>query len=338
MTGLPLLTSSEMRAFRACARQHHYAYNLLVRPVETAEALRFGTLIHAGLEAYRCACDPDERLTAALRALAEGGAADELELVKAEELLLGYDARWGDDAVEILAAEQTFAADLRNPATGATSRTYRLGGKVDAIGRVAEDHPTRQPGVYLIETKTTSEDIGVGSPYWTRLRLDTQVSVYFEGARALGYDVVGCIYDVIRKPGIRPLKATPPDAVKLKKDGTPYANVRLTDETPDEYRARLRADIAEHPDRYYQRGDVVRLEHEVVEAAYDTWQTARLIREATVTDRHVRNSDACLRWGRPCQFFPVCAGEASLDDERLYRRAAVAHEELVTTHEGNHTA
>lgn len=65
------------------------------------------------------------------------------------------------------------------------------------------------PGVYIVEHKTANADIGPGSPYWRKLTLDAQCSNYMVGARALGHDPKGVIYDVIRKIGIKPRLATP---------------------------------------------------------------------------------------------------------------------------------
>jgi PD-(D/E)XK nuclease superfamily len=49
---LPLLTNSEMSTYRACARLHHYRYDLGARSLVDADAARFGTLIHRGLEQW----------------------------------------------------------------------------------------------------------------------------------------------------------------------------------------------------------------------------------------------------------------------------------------------
>lgn len=352
---LPIISVSEMRTFRRCAREHHFRYRLLYRAVLDAETLRFGSLMHVGLEQLwkaRRACAPEEAiLQSAIYAMRSS---DPFELAKAEELLIGYHYRWCDDPIEVLDVEKQFTAGLVNPETGAPSRTFELGGKIDAIARVPEGHPERAPGVYVVEHKTTSEDIGLGSVYWQKLRLDAQVSVYFDGARSLGHDVVGCLYDVIKKPTIRPHKATPVEARKYTQPKTRkheeckgkgcdacdagkvlveasrlYADQRETDETPDEYRLRLRTDIAQNPDKYYQRGTVVRLEDEMRDAGVDTWQTARLIREAELAKRSPRNPDACTRYGRMCEFWDVCTGGASLTDESRFRRTDNPHEELV---------
>lgn len=174
--------------------------------------------------------------------------------------------------------------------------------------------------VLVVEHKTAGEDISPAADYWRRLRMDAQVSAYFAGARALGYDPAACLYDVLAKPAQRPLLATPPATRKVTKDGRLYAGQRDRDETPDEYEDRIVCAIAEDPDRYYVRGEVVRLEADEREHAFDAWQLGRQIREAELAGRYPRNPDACVRYGRACEYFGVCCGEASIDDPLLFRR------------------
>ena len=161
-----------------------------------------------------------------------------------------------------------------------------------------------------------------GSEYWQRLRLDAQVSDAFAGARSLGYEVAGCYYDVIAKPRLAPLAATPPEKRQYtKKDGRLYAGQRESDETPYEYRTRLDEHIAEKPERYYARAVAPRVEADEIEALLDTWNTARDIREADLALRQPRNPDACKGWGRLCEFFAVCTGEADVNDAGMFRSA-----------------
>ena len=321
---LPLLTNSAARAYRRCPREYQIGYVQGYRDVERAAPLLFGSLFHVALEAWwrTVGTAPDSALDAALATIPAD--TDPYEAAKATELLRGYDARWGGEDLEVLSVEVEFSTAVVNPDTGATSRTWALGGAIDAIAR-------RRGEVFIVEHKTTSEDIGTGSPYWRRLTLDTQVSTYFAGARALGHDVAGCIYDVVRKPGIKPLRATPEADRKYTKAGLLYAAQRTEDETPEAYGARLREDIAANPDRYYQRGDVVRLAEEERDAAADTWAIARDIRDAELAGRYPRNPDSCLRWGRTCGFFDVCTRVASLEDETRFRRVERVNEELSST-------
>lgn len=328
---LPVITNSQMKTFRRCAREHYYAYTLGYRTVAQEEALRFGTLLHLGLEAWwlqlkqiqeapePIAGSPLEYAIEAMR----GRAFDDFELVRAGVLLQGYDARWRDEPLEVLSVESEFRAPLVNPETGAPSRTFELGGKLDVVVRDVGDG-----FVKLVEHKSSSDDISTGSDYWKMLQLDPQVSTYFAGGKAAGFDIAECVYDVIGKPGLRPLKATPLESRKYTRAGALYANQREQDETPEEFRVRLTEHIAESPERYYVRGKVVRLESEQADAAHDAWTTARLIRDAELAKRWPRNPDSCRRYGRMCSYFDVCTGAASLEDAARFRRVDNPHEEL----------
>src|SRR5262249_11178404 len=148
-------------------------------------------------------------------------------------------------------------------------------GKLDVL---ATDTSTRE--TVIVEHKTSGEDISPGSPYWVRRELDGQVSGYFRGAEALGYAPASCLYDVLGKPKLRPCKATPVEDRRFTKDGRLDGRQRATDETPEEFRARVREEIAAHPERYFQRAPVVRLEAQMAEHDLDTWHEAQLIRES----------------------------------------------------------
>ena len=309
---LRVITNSELSTFRRCQREHHLAYQLGYRAIEDAEALRFGTAIHLGLESWWKA----EGIVVAI-ARATEHAADEFEAARLRVLLRGYAARWVAPLPDVEGVEVEFRAPLLNPETGAPSRTYALGGKIDVLLKHG-----------LVEHKTTALEIGPGSTYWRKLALNAQVSTYYTGARSLGIEVDHCLYDVIRKPTIRPLKATPEEARKYTKDGRLYATQRAEDETPEAYEERLTEEVAKDPDKYFQRGTVVRLEAEERDAQLDTWQLTRLMRESELAGRHPRNTDACERYAKMCPFFDVCSGVASLDDPSRFTRVENVHQEL----------
>lgn len=335
MRRLRTLTNSEMTVRRRCAREHHLSFELGYRPLEDAEALRIGTMLHAGLEMWWMGAELHRVLSEAVL-----GAVDEYEAAKVRVMLRGYDARWHGqhDPSDVVTVEREFRAPLVNPVTGAASRTFELGGKFDVL-----------LGSSFVEHKSSSEEIGLGSAYWKRLQMDTQISTYYAGAKALGHEVTSCLYDVVRKPALRPsqVPVKDEDGVKIVLDGAGQ-RVRTKDgkkwretgdtaqgyvlqtrlETPAEYEERLTEEIASNPDKYYQRGEVVRLESEEREAALDAWQLAREIREAELANAHPRNPNACLRYGRECGYFPVCCGVASLDDPTLYAKVASVHPEL----------
>lgn len=336
-TGLKVISNTEIATFRRCVREWFYTYVLLRRPRKTDDALRFGTLWHVGQEAWWGTTGLPHateapglsdvaaaRFEAGVIAMREHATedTDPFELVKAEELLLGYTARWGEESYETIGVEVPFTMPLVNPETNAASRTFQIGGKIDVVAR----HDGRMRGV---EHKTTSSDIMPGSDYWRLVSAtDPQVSTYMAGARSLGYDVDDFLYDVVRKVALRPKKATPPEARKYTAKGFLHATQRETDETPEEFRERVRADIAEKPEKYFARGPIVRLENDEAEHAGDVWMTAAMMREAKNAKRFPRSPNACSRFNRMCPFFDVCSGLASIDDDNRFRTATTPHEEL----------
>lgn len=330
---LRVITNSELKCFRRCQREHRYAYGLGYRALEDAEALRLGTMVHLGLEAWWKGLGIEHALE-----VATVSAVDDYEAAKVRVMLRGYDARWAGDAQVVVGVEKEFRAPLVNPETGAASRTFMLGGKLDVL-------LDRR----FVEHKTTSEEIGLGSLYWRRLTLDPQISTYYAAAKALGHDVEGCLYDVLRKPGQRPSQVPlkDEDGVKIvldqagarvrTKDGKKWREtgdaslgyvLQTRPETAEEFETRLTEEIAANPDRYYQRGEVVRLEADEHEAALDAWQLTRAMREAEIAGRFPRNPDACMRFGRTCSYLDVCCGTASLDDDTRFERVDNVHQEL----------
>lgn len=362
---LELLTNSRATTFRRCKREHFYRYTLCRGARGRAAPLDFGSLFHVGLEAWRRAlieeqCGRGEGQQAALdialaeilcayESLDDESELDLFDLVRVEELMRGYHLRWYEEdlAVAFLFVERSFAVPLVNPETNRRSKTWRLAGVFDAVTK-------RPDGVWIHENKTTSASIAPESDYWTRLRMDGQVSTYYGGLESLGFEPKGCIYDVAKKPGKEPLRATPEEARKYTQgkrckdcDGDPgeplpplfeatavcsacngsgwketprlYANQREQDESVEEYRVRVREAIAADPDAHYRRAEVVRLDIELQEHRADLWLTAREMTEGRRLNANPRNPDACVRYGRFCEFWAACTGEAGIFDEGRYR-------------------
>ena len=179
------LTNSARNKFAACHRAYQLFYVQGKRPVIPSDALGFGTAMHALLEGVWGGSSS--------RANGEGdggpsfNTGDPYRDMTLKALYEGYLDRWerdDDERFEKVAAEVYFEAPLMNPETGGISKTWVLAGKIDAIAR---EKATGK--LYIIEHKTTSQDIGPGSDYWRRLAIDGQVSGYYVGAQANGYEV-----------------------------------------------------------------------------------------------------------------------------------------------------
>lgn len=339
------LTASRLTCQRTCQRKHWIEYELGVRPLARSRALSFGTAYHAGLARWWWDFQLDEggrvqQMLVAFRHAAEVEELDPFDVVLGEELLLGYHVRWVGEGWETLGVEVQFEIPLKNPATGAASRTFVETGKVDVVARHLESGRVK-----VVEHKTAGGDISAGSEYWQRLELDGQVSIYVDGGRALGFpDLDTVTYDVTSKPKLVPLKATPEEERKytqkpsktadgtVRPAGSLYAGQREADETIDEYRARVAMVVASKPDELYRRGDVTRLEDDLDEFRYDIWQTAAQLREAYASGlgerAHPRNFDACWKYSSLCPYFPVCTKRTTIEDPTLYRVVESVHPEL----------
>lgn len=303
---MDLLPNSAQKTARSCLRKYSLRYRQGYRAVSDSDDLALGTLCHTGMEhLWHGSWD----LAVAVGAMRAAGA-DPFVLAKAEAMVTGYHAQWSDslDRYEVIAIEAEFQAPLVNPATGLPSRTFALAGKLDGLIR------ERSTGrVLVLEHKTSSEDISTGSIYWRRLLMDGQISTYFEGARALGHEPDGCLYDVLGKPKQRPLEVN---------------KSRTIPETAEQYRDRLVEAIAAAPGAFYQRNEVPRLARELAEAAADRWQLATLLRDAARTDRYPRNPDACMAYGRCCEFFDCCSTGMDPSEHPGLARSERAHPEL----------
>ncbi len=316
-----LLTASSLKMFRRCSQEYHYRYVEGVEPVETSLALRLGSLVHVGLESwwinYHVGEDEQNFAEAVVAMRAAAGDIDPYELVRAEELLFGYHVRWHADKFTVKGVEEEFATPL-------DGTDWMLAGKLDVR---AVDSRGRN---VVIEHKTSSVDISSGSHYWDKLRLDAQVSMYFRGAESLGHPIEAIVYDVLGKPKLKPYKETKNKKYTAK--GLLYANQHDRDETTEEFRLRVRAELAENPDKYYQRGEVVRLESEVQHFLHELYCQANAIEQSSV----YMNPDACERYGSMCAYFPMCTREADKLDQRLYK-ITPPHTELSDVIKTDHT-
>lgn len=310
------LTHSRLSTFRACPRRHQIRYEIGLAPEQDGEALRIGTAYHAALEAADLGQDP-EAAVAALGTLS----AYEAGLVAA--MFTVHRERWAGDTLEVVATELAFDLPLTNPETGAASKLWRFAGKIDRIYRLPSGHLAIQ------DYKTTTEDLLAGSDYWLRLSLDQQMSLYVVAARELGHDVTSILYDVTQRPLLRPYRKTPDDKIKLKKDGTPYADTRLQDETPFEYVARVADAMRAAPDRFFARHEIARLDRDLAETMSEVWQQQQAMREMQRAGRWYRNPGACVTHFT-CPYLAICGNELRRDQAPPdgFRLLADVHPEL----------
>lgn len=325
-----LLTHSRINAFKTCRRQHEYLYEIGLRRVEDGKALRIGSAVHAGIEALGTDGNIDTACAAIREYYREMPEAFDsyqwaIECETVLRLVCGYQWRWANAPLTMIAVEFAFEIPLTNPATGAESTVWNQAGKIDGIVKLED-------GRFAVkETKTTSYDIDPNSDYWRILRIDPQISQYIHAARVKGFDVATVLYDVIRKPTIKPTPVPILDEhgikIVLDKYGQRVANKNKTwrqtgdtelgyelqtrPMTPDEWGKKLTDDIAERPNYYFQRNEVARLDQDIAECRQEMWEVQQTMREAQRTGKHFRtvNRNTCTF----CFAFDLCSTNQTID-------------------------
>lgn len=273
--------------------------------------------LDAALEAVdRCIPEPREEDAAIIRAKIRG-------------LLRGYDARWGNAGWETVSTEEEFHLPLVNPETGRESRTFTHAGKYDGIVRWPASGR-----LLLLEHKTTTDDItDPNAPYWRRLQIDSQVSHYMLANWQSGRKLDGTLYDVLKKPTIRPKDISKADQKLLVTWGTycgqevPLHLRDLTRENAELYEIRLYADTLERPDFYFGRRPVNRMDQEIAEFSGELWDIAQALIHARNTNSNFKNDNSCLAYGSACEYLGVCSGIDSFESGR-WARAESVHSEL----------
>lgn len=164
-----------------------------------------------------------EALQKALDAIeSERGTSDPLLVAKARALMIGYDNRWRDHLYRTISVEEPYHLPVINPDGGGKSRTFTQGGKFDGVIEGAGR-------TLLLEHKTAAEDIeDPDAVYWRRLAIDSQVSHYVMANLISGRRVDGTLYDVIKKPSIRPARLTAADIKQILEEGS-YCGFKVRD-------------------------------------------------------------------------------------------------------------
>lgn len=231
-----LMTASSQTTLLGCPRKYYWKYEVGLAPDSDALALRFGSAWARGMEGRWRGMSYEAALAIALP---DNVDLDPVMCATLSGMLAGYYSLYGDAANDPNVAKLEPEVEFDLPLEA--SRSFRVAGKLDGLGVLWNACHA------IVEHKTTSDSLEPDSDYWMRLRWNIQCLQYVHAARCSGWDISTVLYDVARKPSIRP---------KL---------VNKVMETPEQYADRLIADIKERPDFYFARREVPVLDQDVEE-------------------------------------------------------------------------
>ena len=288
---MEVLTFSRIKARKNCPMAEHIRYDLELVPRNKKKSLGLGSAVHLGLETddidkavgYFDGVFPDSQEEA-----------NELEVQRAtvRAMLTGYFDRfgkWGEETIR----ELSFDIPIRNPKTGAVSRSFRLQGKIDAITVI--DGKT-----WLVEYKTANQ---INKGYFDRVSLDEQITLYMYAYREkFGVKPEGVIYRVLKKPTIRQTKK----------------------ESLEQFCNRLEQDYVDRPDFYFFEQKYYRSENDLKQFEKELWAFTQQYLYEKRNDINCKNASRCLDFGQ-CEYMPICLGEADLELDYVKKEK---HEEL----------
>lgn len=344
-----ILTYSALAKFRNCRRSFKHRYEDELRSREKSEALWIGAAFHdAQHVAYlerKSGKGRAEAISAALAWLDNGpllGAAQDPARRSQRDLLRAmirnYEKRWGsyrppelgpetlgDANLEEVAVELPFVVPIRNPETGAGSRTFQLAGKVDGLVRF-------EGKLFIKEMKTAAT---IDHEYIAKLWADFQSQIYAAAlTRIRGEPVVGVIYDVTGKARLQRKGGETQFEFEERLASYKTEKTREKHQLAGPKREESEAEIAERLDEWYAKPDAFIREliyfdaDTLANVESEVWELTQQLLDARRREKWGQNTTQCYAFGS-CPYAPICRNHGKLDEtlEGFYERVP-AHEEL----------
>lgn len=361
------LSASCIKCFKACPMRFYYQYVLGLVPITEPDAFRMGTNYHKIQEiasmkpGSECECIsrgpqhiaeceicentgfiPDDPMDAVIRHLDKQyttppahKTVEEWETERTILLysLVGYKWWYEDAGYEVEHLEQRFNMPLLSPITGHPVRA-NLKGVIDrmfsagSIRERADGQCFNSTNRFVHEYKSSSMSLDPDSDIWGKLTLDTQTRLYTYAAKRLDLGMCGVLYDIWRKPSIRPKKITQGESKKFALDGmycgesfnvsmglrgqgsdrgpTYQVNGREAEvtpgakegtfairETPEMYGARLLQDITVRPEHYFARKEIAHHQSNIDAFQWDLYHIYKTICDMNNNNRWWHDESQC---------------------------------------------
>jgi hypothetical protein len=290
-TGREHLSASQVSTLLACPQKYGFSYEEKLEPIAFRPALSLGKAFQKAIEM----ADPEAGVRA-IWAERSYTSQEQIDQIEKDAAIVGaasslYLSLYPDKPNS--QKEYGYRVQLRNPWTGAYSRTFDLLGFADELAE--EDGQ-----LVLIENKFVAQ---ISEVSIRRLPLDRQISLAAYGIwRATGREVSKVRYRFTRKPTIRQRKG----------------------ESLGEYLMRVERDYNDRPDFYAEEQVIYRDQASLARTEAELWEWAEQVRASRKRHLWPRNTSACTDFGG-CEFLPLCLGDPdalSLYQEKQPREEA----------------
>jgi hypothetical protein len=235
-------------------------------------------------------------------------------------MLRAYGKHWSVDnqRYEVIGVEKLLLGPIVN-LTNKKDSGYQAGGKLDVILR---DRKTNQ--TVLMDHKNLASELDDDDI--EQLTIDGQPLQYAYLAHLNGLRIDYAVWDVLAKSGHRPYKEK--NTVRKATKKLAEVKTHTPAETPEEFEARLFEVYFDSPDKYFARVKIPVLKYNVIRHVNELYDWAQLIGSSIASGKHLRNTESCKQYQRPCKYMGVCSGKSDIDDKAVWTTAKQTHSEL----------
>ena len=319
-------TYSMWSQFRNCRRacQLRYLENLV--SLNQNKNLYFGSVIHQCLEIWHRDRDL-EKVFESIHKTYSGRSQNEEQKKNwhlSTAIMKGYAARYPEEEFQVIELEKKFEGVIINPSTGASSRSFKLSGKVDGIVRIGNEH-------WLLEHKTAAQ---IDGSYLEKLWTDFQIILYSWYVReTLGIPIAGIIYNILVKAKLQQSKGETEaefeerrrQLIVKSKTGKTSAKRKLP-ESDEAFQERLAAKYAD-PEMFHRETIYIsRDRYDDLRA--ELWKLTQAFLEARRGNNFYRNTGFCFHYNRACSYYPICSSGDNPNVIANHYQVVEPHEEL----------
>jgi len=292
------LSASKINCFISCRRKYFLRYVENLVPIKTSQIMGEGSLFHHGAALMfdlmkKCgdsSYDPSFDVVA--QSVRETAQEYELDEYSAESVVESLFAFCRSDIFGRLKVTET-----EKHVKTAVNGTH-IHGYFDALGTVRVNDSLEVPVIVeLKRRKQVTERVVQHTAY------QYQPALYSLIAREMGIKNMGVLYLNMKACPLTPYVKTPDEDIKYKKDGEPYAWVKLEDESVREFAARVRQWYEECEDPVVHHLDR-RNESQTRDVIKDIGNVKRDMVNASKRDSYYRNPNCCSVM--PCEFASIC--------------------------------
>jgi len=296
------LSHSKLSCFNSCPRKYKLRYVYGYEKRVKSNALRFGSLLHKGLEelyqsgiekALNMIKSEFEQVDKTFFSQKDHDDQDWTEVCVPAAIVAWNkrfyipDTQGSFGEFKVIDMERKFEAlDISNPECHTVSHALKWTFIADMVVKIGDNY-------WLVEYKTASR---VDGNYLDRLEIDSQISSYlFYLQKIYKVKFAGVIYRIFKKPGIRKKKT----------------------ESKNEFYNRLENLLREDMDDYLIEHKIYRSVEDLNEWKQDLWDHANNFQNANKNKAFPKNTSSCVTFGA-CEYLPLCTKTCEI--EQIYTK------------------